>query len=86
MSNSLDPDQDRRSVRTVLDPNYLSVLNVFLKEFFEKVNFEKKSADDNKGIKNHPACKELTLYRIETPFNSFAKRVDPDQAALVRAA
>ena len=24
-----------------------------------KVNFEKKSTDDNKSIKNYPACKEL---------------------------
>ena len=28
----------------------------------------------------------LTLYLIETPFNAFANRADPDQAALVRAA
>ena len=28
----------------------------------------------------------LTLYLIETPFNAFAIRADPDQAALVRAA
>ena len=28
----------------------------------------------------------LTLYPIETPFNTFAKRADPDQAALGRAA
>ena len=27
----------------------------------------------------------LTLYLIETPFNSFANRVDPDQAALLRS-
>ena len=26
----------------------------------------------------------LTLYLIETPFNAFAKRADPDQAALIR--
>ena len=30
--------------------------------------------------------KELTLYLIETPFNTFANRAEPDQAALVRAA
>ena len=30
-----------------------------LKESFEKDNFEKKSADDNKSMKNYPACKEL---------------------------
>ena len=28
----------------------------------------------------------LTLYLVETPFNAFSNRVDPDQAALVRAA
>ena len=28
---------------------------------------------------------ELTFYLIETPFNAFANRADPDQAALVRA-
>ena len=27
----------------------------------------------------------LTPYLIETPFNTFAKRADPDQVALVRA-
>ena len=32
---------------------------VFLKYFFEKVNLEKRSADDNKIMKNYPACKEL---------------------------
>ena len=34
---------------------------MFLKEFFEKVNFEKKSADDKKIMKNYPACKEVFL-------------------------
>ena len=29
---------------------------------------------------------EWTLYLIETPFNTFANRADPDHAALVRAA
>ena len=31
---------------------------MFLKEFFEKFNSKKKkSADDNKSMKNHQACK-----------------------------
>ena len=34
-------------------------LIVFLKEFFEEVNFEKKSAYDCKSMKNYPACTEL---------------------------
>ena len=29
---------------------------------------------------------KLILYLIEMPFNNFANRVDPDQAALIRAA
>ena len=34
---------------------------VFLKIFLQKVDFEKKSADDNKSMKNYPACKELRI-------------------------
>ena len=37
-------------------------LIVFLKAFFEKVNFEKKSAEDNKGMKKYPACNDLSPY------------------------
>ena len=33
---------------------------MFLKEFFEKFDFE-KSADDNKIMENYPACKELKV-------------------------
>ena len=29
--------------------------------FFEKVNFEKLSADDKENMKNYPACKELNI-------------------------
>ena len=29
---------------------------------------------------------QLALYPIEMPFNAFANRADPDQAALIRAA
>ena len=39
-TNSLVPDQDRQNVVPDLDPNRLTLI-VFLKEFFEKVNFEK---------------------------------------------
>ena len=35
-----------------LDPNGLRTLFVFLKEFSEKVNFKKKSTDNNKNTKN----------------------------------
>ena len=32
------------------------------------------------------AYDELTLYLIETPFNAFANKADPDQEAFIRAA
>ena len=51
-ANSLDPDQHWRSVGPELNPNSLT-LTVNLKDFFEK------SADENKSMKNYPACKEL---------------------------
>ena len=41
----------------------------------------------NKDIKNpNKFLIPLTLNLIETPFNIFANRADPDQAAPVRAA
>ena len=49
-----------------LDPNCLDTLVVFLKEFFEKVNYEKKFADDNKSMKNYPACKLLKSNQINS--------------------
>ena len=41
-TNSLEPDQDRQNVGPNLDSNCLNSLMVFLKDFFEKVDFEKK--------------------------------------------
>ena len=32
---------------------------MFLKEYLEKVNFEKKKSADDKNMKNYPACKKL---------------------------
>ena len=40
-------------------------------------------------MKNYPVGNELTILMIcliEMPYNDFANRADPDQAALVRAA
>ena len=36
-------------------------------------------------VHSQPPPISLNLYLIETPFNTFVSRVDPDQAALVRA-
>ena len=35
-------------------------------------------------LKSQGSPCHLTLYLIETPFNAFAKKADPDQTALVR--
>ena len=37
---------------------------MFLKDFFEKVKFEKKSADVNKSMSNYSACKWLKSSRV----------------------
>ena len=42
-ANSLDPDQEQQYVGPDLDPNCLTQI-VFMKEFYEKVNFEKKAS------------------------------------------
>ena len=55
-ANSLDPDLVQQNVGSDLNPNSLTLI-VFLKELFEKVNFEKKSAEDNNSMKNNPACR-----------------------------
>ena len=60
LCKQLYPDQAGQNARLDLHPNCLTLsLIVFLKEFFEKVNFEKISADDKKNLKNYPACKDL---------------------------
>ena len=51
-ANRLDTDQARQ--------NLFDTLMVFLKEFFEKVDFEKKSANDKEACKIFPGGKELT--------------------------
>ena len=39
-ANSLNPDQAGQNIGSELNPNYLTLM-VFLKELFEKVDFEK---------------------------------------------
>ena len=46
-ANSLDPDQDRLNVGSDQDLNYLTLI-VFLKEFFDKFNFEKSQQTTTK--------------------------------------
>ena len=56
LANSLDPDQARRFSESKL----FDIPMVFLKEFFQKVNF-KKNQQTTKSMKNYPVCNELTL-------------------------
>ena len=58
-ANSLDPDQDQQNVGPDLDLSCLCRTH-----FFEKVNFEKQSADDKENMKNYPACKELNISQV----------------------
>ena len=50
LANSSDPDQARQNVRPDLDLN-CTTLMVFLKEFFEKVDFEKNEQTTKKAFK-----------------------------------
>ena len=46
-----------------------------LKDFCEKVNFAKKLVDNNKSMKNYPACKELnTANREHKLTNTHSRR------------
>ena len=48
---------------------------MYLKEFFEKLNFEKTSAVNNKSMKNYPACKEFkNLVFIKFNFVDFQEK------------
>ena len=67
----MDHDQAQQNVGPDLDPKLFDILMVFLKEFFENVNFEKKKkpkqekkimADDKQKMKNFQASKELKMF------------------------
>ena len=51
-ANSLDPDQDRQNVGPDLDPNRWTLM-IFMKLFFEKVDFEKITRRQKKHEKLH---------------------------------
>ena len=46
-------------------PNCSITLKVFLNKFFEKVDFEKKPADNNKSMQNYPEGKELRNFLVK---------------------
>ena len=53
--------------------------------FFFRINFLKKIFKEyHHWVQT--VCKLFSIYLIETPFDNFANRLDPDQAALTRAA
>ena len=69
----------------------IDTLRVFLKEFFEKVNFE-KCQQMTKIMKNYPACKDFKILFLASHYNclnplysgnpltsTFANSEDPDK-------
>ena len=61
-AKSLEPDQALQVVGPGLELNCVTLM-VFLKEFSEKVDFEKNQRDDIKSMKTYPACKEFKKKR-----------------------
>ena len=55
--------QNNNQKQIDLNPNLLTLI-LFLKEFFEKVNFAKRLLEDNKSMKNYPECKELKRFIV----------------------
>ena len=69
-ANSLDPDQDRHNVGPDLNPNHLTLWWCSWKNFLKKWIL-KKSTDDNKSMKNYPACwVKLPCWFIQRAKNS----------------
>ena len=52
-ANSLDPDQARHNIELDLNLKLIATLIAFMKEFFEKVKFERK-IEDLKVLKRSP--------------------------------
>ena len=61
-ANSMDTDQARQNVCSDLGPNCLTLM-VFLKEFFEKVDFEK----------NQQTTKSMNRQRVNGSFDTRAQ-------------
>ena len=49
---------------------------MFLKEFFEKVDFEKKSVDNKRFMKNYLACKELNCEYTQVDEHTYCLYLD----------
>ena len=59
----MDPDQAQCFDGPDLNPICLALI-VFLKEFFEKIDFEKKSADAKKKNEQFPSGQRVKLTRV----------------------
>ena len=58
-SNPLNPNLAEQYFRSDLKSNLFDTLSVFLKEFYEKVHFEKCQQTTKKACKKYPACNEV---------------------------
>ena len=73
-SNFVTAFGNQIGLNSVNNLKYLALISLKIKIFSSKLSSYAVMFDN------------LTLYLIEMPFNNFATRADPDQAALVRAA
>ena len=81
--------QNQRYKFFTLDPRYVCTCVIFNKHVPILFGWQLKCvfrATFESVKPKHLSTTELTFYLIETPFNAFANREDPDQAALARAA
>ena len=62
-ANSLDPEQARQNIRPDLDQNCLKLWGSCPKQFFEKVDFEKKSRQQKKYAK-YPEAKSYSFASV----------------------
>ena len=78
-ANSLDQGQARQNVGPDLDPNCLTLI-VFLKEFFKKVDFEKKQQQTKKKWRKFPGNfpMEEHLEYINTNYLQHFDKIDPN--------
>ena len=63
---------------------WFDTLIVFQEEFFKKLILKRSQQTKTIAwnITHHSNSKNIKLYLVETSFNTFANRADPDQAAL----
>ena len=58
-ANSMEPDQARQTVEPDLDPNCLTLLTIFLKEYLKKIILKKKNQPMTKRHAKLPSMERV---------------------------